>query len=121
MQDDAREVDFQSMHGQHERLTTNKKILEHCEDWQEEEGRGVPVSRYIVASGTFPAMTGHHSMEEKWFRALGLALIERRLKQWSKRDINHWKTSGIPFLWVMTSDKGEKMGNFFRWIRRTKV
>lgn len=80
-------------------LTTSKKILEHCEDWQEGgEGReeGVSVSRYIVASGTFPdALTGHHSMEEKWSRALGLALIERRLKQWSKRDINHWKISGI--------------------------
>lgn len=44
MQDDAREVDFQSMHGQHERLTMNKKILEHCEDWQEGGGRGYRVT-----------------------------------------------------------------------------
>lgn len=40
-------------------------------------GGGAPVSRYIVASGTFPdALTGHRSMEEKWSRALGLALID---------------------------------------------
>lgn len=68
MQDDAREVDFQSMHGQHERLTTNKKILEHCEDWQEGGGEGIALHRRVwnVSSSDQASLNGRKMIPDPW-------------------------------------------------------
>lgn len=105
-------------------LTTSKKILEHCEDWQEggeEEGGagGAPVSRYIVASGTFPdALTGHRSMEEKWSRALGLALIDLNSGRNATLIIEKFQV----YILLTSYDKWKNVtwGFFSPWIRRTK-
>lgn len=62
--------------------------LEHRGDWQGIRGSYIALHRRVQ---NVSRPSERRPMEEKWSRALGLALIERRLKQCSQRDINHSK------------------------------
>lgn len=98
-------------------LTTSKKILEHCEDWQEggeEEGGGggcacIALHRRVWNVSRRPdraSLNGRKMIPGPW---AGI----NRLKQWSKRDINHWKISGIYSSYELRQVKERDLGIFF--------